>query len=612
MKNTSDSLLHYYKMFQKHLGARIYLIFALTMVAALFEGFGILMLLPLLQRLDTINNSVIEVQSVTIDNVTNSTDIGDYLLGFLNYLGLSDSIATVLVVIAISFIIKGALTFVALAYNANLTGQLLRELKSDLFTYYSQMQYGYYVSKDTGYFINVINEQVSRSMQSFSSFTQLGAHIVNTAVYLILAFLVAWRFGLMAVCAGIILLLIFRRLSAYVLSLSRLTAKENGHLSKLLIQTLQAFKYLTSTHQTPTLEKNVMTSIGNLTDYQVRSGISAGLTQSVREPIAVTLIMSILMLQIFFLGQSIEPILVSIVLFHRGLNSILAIQGARQTMLEYVGSMELVHEEIRMQYQYKEKDGPIKVGSLTQGIVFDNVYFSYNSKHNDIIQGISLKIPAKTSIALVGGSGAGKSTLVDLLTLMIKPRQGEVLIDSVSSEDIELESWRRQIGYVSQETIIFDDSIFNNICMGFESQDKGENLSDRIKKAAQQANISDYIESLPDGYQTLVGDRGIRLSGGQRQRLFIARELFREPKLLILDEATSALDSESERSIQESIDKLNGTMTVVIIAHRLSTIRNVDRIYVLDSGRLIEQGTYQQLRNKKDSKFSSLIAMQEL
>lgn len=612
MKNTSDSLLHYYKMFQKHLGARIYLIFALTMVAALFEGFGILMLLPLLQRLDTIDNSVIEVQTATKDNVTNSTDIGDYLLGFLDYLGLSDSIATVLVVIAVSFILKGVLTFGALAYNANLTGQLLRELKSDLFTHYSQMQYGHYVSKDTGYFINVINEQVSRSMQSFASFTQLGAHIVNTAIYLMLAFLVAWRFGLMAVCAGIILLLIFRRLSAYVLSLSRLTAKENGHLSKLLIQTLQAFKYLTSTHQTPTLEKNVMTSIGNLTDYQVRSGISAGLTQSVREPIAVTLIMSILMLQIFFLGQSIEPILVSIVLFHRGLNSILAIQGARQTMLEYVGSMELVYEEIRMQYQYKEKDGPIKVASLTQGIVFDNVYFGYNSKHNDIIQGISLKIPAKTSIALVGGSGAGKSTLVDLLTLMIRPRQGVVLIDSVPSKDIELESWRRQIGYVSQETIIFDDSIFNNICMGLESQDKGKNLSDRIKKAAQQANISDYIESLSDGYQTLVGDRGIRLSGGQRQRLFIARELFREPKLLILDEATSALDSESERSIQESIDKLNGTMTVVIIAHRLSTIRNVDRIYVLDSGRLIEQGTYQQLRNKKGSKFSSLIAMQEL
>jgi len=137
-------------------------------------------------------------------------------------------------------------------------------------------------------------------------------------------------------------------------------------------------------------------------------------------------------------------------------------------------------------------------------------------------------------------------------------------------------------------------------------------LAKRIREAAKQAHIAHFIETLPDGYDTLVGDRGVRLSGGQRQRLFIARELFRKPNLLILDEATSALDSESERAIQESIDELKGQITVVIIAHRLSTIRNVDRMYVFDQGKLVEQGEYEELRDADDSKFSKLVAMQAL
>ena len=172
-------------------------------------------------------------------------------------------------------------------------------------------------------------------------------------------------------------------------------------------------------------------------------------------------------------------------------------------------------------------------------------------------------------------------------------------------------SWRDLIGYVSQDNVIFDDTIANNISM-WKNFSKSNTVKNEIIEAAKKANIYDFIISLPNGFDTLVGDRGVMLSGGQKQRIFIAREIFRKPKLLILDEATSSLDSESEKSIQESIDSLKGKLTVIIVAHRLSTIKKVDQIYLLSKGKIIEQGRFDDLKNNSKSKFSKLVNLQDL
>ena len=610
MKNPLLDLPYYYKVFQVYLGARMYLVFLLTMFAALSEGFGILMLLPLLEGLAGADKS----QVPAIDELTKSqaSDVTNYMYDVLNYLGIGGSIVAILIVITIAFILKGILTFGALGYGAYLNGQLLRELKNKLFSNYSEMEYNYYASKDTGYFINIINEQTTRALQSFKSFTQLAGHVISTFVYLALACVVAWRFGLMALVAGIMILIVFKWLSEYVRQLSRMTASENGRLSKLLIQTLQAFKYLTATNQISPMKKIVSNSIGKLMDYQIRHDIARGFTFASREPIAVVLIMIVLIVQLIFFQQRVEPILVSIVLFYRGLNSILAIQGSWQTMLENIGSMELVDREFKNQSLHHEKDNAYEIGTIKKEIRLNKVCFSYDTSLDDVVKGVSLQIPVRTTVAFVGKSGAGKSTLVDILTLMFKPREGQVWIDGIDSNEINLASWRKQIGYVSQETAIFNDTIANNICLWSGNISKDKMLEERVRGAAHQAHLALFIEDLPNGYQTLVGDRGLRLSGGQRQRLFIARELFREPNLLILDEATSALDSESEKAIQQSIDELKGQTTGVIIAHRLSTIRNVDKIFVLDDGNLIEQGTYQELKDRKNSHFARSVEMQEL
>ncbi|RKT45544.1 ABC transporter ATP-binding protein [Thiocapsa rosea] len=601
-QNPIRDIPHYLRVYQSYLGARMYLVFALTLAAVFAEGLGLLMLLPLLQGMDT--------GAAADAEPTNG--IGKLLHDMLAGFGWADSTVAIILIITIAFIVKGSLLFGANAFNAVLRAQLLRELKGRLFDDYSRMSYRYYAERDTGYFINVINTQITQMLNSFRSLMQLGSQLVSAVIYIGLAFVVTWRFGLMALLIGLVLLFLFRWLSIYVRKLSRRSATENGHLSKLLIQFLNAFKYLTATGQAAHVRTTVMASIRRLTEYEMRRGIAESFTTAVREPITVVFIMLIVLVQMVALGQPLAPILVSILLFYRGLNTILSLQSSWLAALGQIGSLEMVRDEFAAQRRHKEPNSSRTLSDLSQGISLRNLHFSYAPELAPVLSNISLDIPVKTSVALVGESGAGKSTIVDLLTLMLKPDQGQVLIDSVPGDQVELSSWRRQIGYVSQETVIFDDTIANNICMWDGDTSTDSALLERVRSAARQAYIADFVESLTEGYQTLVGDRGVRLSGGQRQRLFIARELFREPNLLILDEATSALDTESERYIQESIDQLKGRITVIIIAHRLSTIRNVDYVYLFDRGRLVEHGPYQELRDTEDSRFGRLVALQSL
>ena len=613
MKNPARDILHYLRIFQTYLGRRMYLVFVLSLIAGLAESVGILMLLPLLQTLDTGGNTATTAPGGAAAPAAPDEPggISAAFSDMLTALGLQDT-GAVLLIITLAFIAKGALTFGTRGFNYYLAGQLSRRLKGRLFDAYSQMSYGYYASRNTGHFANLVNAQISRALQSFYNLTELGMSAVNALVYLAIAFALAWRFGAMALLAGVVLLALFRNLSGYVRELSRKSATEDGQLNKLLIQTLQGFKYLTATAQTGGLKRGIHASIGRLTGYQIRAGIASAFTDAVREPVIVIFIAAILWAQLVLLAQPLAPILVSILLFYRGLNALLSIQGGWQTALENIGSLELIDQEFTNQQRHREHGGACAIGPLSQGLRLQDVHYSYDPAIGDVIRGISLELPARASVALIGESGAGKSTLVDLLTLILKPRQGQVLIDGLPGQDIELTSWRRQIGYVSQEAVIFDDTIANNIGLWAGDPRQDDMFQRRILEAARQAHIAHFIETLPDGYDTLVGERGLRLSGGQRQRLFIARELFRGPRLLILDEATSALDSESERAVQQSIDELKGHITVVIIAHRLSTIRNVDRVYVLEKGQVVEQGGYQALRHREGSRLGQLVDMQAL
>jgi len=601
VKNPILDLFSYLKIFETYLSRKMYYIFLLTLISGMAESFGIVMLLPLFHSLDSGEL-----------NTSGSIGVPDFINELTIVLLKENSISLVLVFIAIAFIIKGLLMFAALGIKAYFRGQLLGELKSKLFDRYNRMSYIYYISRDTGHFINVINEQVTGSLQSFHHLTIFGIQFVQMTVYLSMGFVVAWHFGIMALTAGVVLIILFRRLNIFVRTLSRKTSYENGHLSKLIIQSLHAHKYLSATGQKFRLGKHVRYSIDKLVDYQIGSGVAGAFTGAIREPIAVVFILSLMAIQLVFIEQPLAPIMVSVLLFYRGLNSLLALQGSYQAVLVNIGSIELVHKEFLIQEQKESLNGPLSIDSLQNKIEFCNVSFGYDDSSENVIRNINLEIKALTSVALVGESGSGKTTIADLITLLLTPKSGEIIIDGVKSRELELDSWRHNIGYVSQDTVIFDDTIANNICLWSGEGDVNNNLESDIREAAGRAHIADFIETLSDGYQTIVGDRGIRLSGGQRQRLFIARELFRKPSLLILDEATSALDSDSEFEIQKSIESLKGQITTIIIAHRFSTIRNVDCVYVIKKGEIMESGSYKKLLNMSGSYFSKLAEKQKI
>jgi len=267
-------------------------------------------------------------------------------------------------------------------------------------------------------------------------------------------------------------------------------------------------------------------------------------------------------------------------------------------------SVARVFELMAIQPRVKEEKGAIALPPVQGEIAYRQVAFAYPESHDWVLKDLNFTVQPGEMLALVGASGAGKSSLVNLLPRFYDPQQGEILIDGTNIRHVTLNSLRRQIGIVPQETILFSGTIAENIAFG-----QPETSIEAVKEAAKVANAHQFISQLAQGYYTYVGERGMNLSGGQRQRIAIARAVLLDPKILILDEATSALDSESEALVQEALDRLLKERTVLIIAHRLATVRGADRIFVLEQGQIIEVGTHEQLLAQK-ARYAQFYAQQ--
>ena len=274
-----------------------------------------------------------------------------------------------------------------------------------------------------------------------------------------------------------------------------------------------------------------------------------------------------------------------------------------------LASMERVDKILLAENTITEPENPKHISRFEHQIEFRNVSFRYADKW--ILRNINLTIPKGKTVALVGQSGGGKSTLVDLIPRYYDVQEGEVLIDGINVKDVGINDLRQLIGNVNQEAILFNDSFRNNIAFSVAEDADRTDLDRRIAEAAKIANAYNFIMDSEHGMDTTVGDRGSRLSGGQRQRISIARAILKNPPILILDEATSALDTESERLVQDALERLMKTRTTIAIAHRLSTIKSADEIYVIHEGQIVERGTHDELL-QKDGYYKKLNDMQSL
>jgi subfamily B ATP-binding cassette protein MsbA len=315
---------------------------------------------------------------------------------------------------------------------------------------------------------------------------------------------------------------------------------------------------------------------------------------------------AVILIQVELLEGSLATIMLSLLFFYRGLTALTSIQTSYNQFLGFSGSIDNMKIFTKSLQASPEINGHDKVSSI-QNIEFKNLSFSYNKK-NTVLRNINLNIKPKQSIAFIGESGSGKTTLINLLAGLLKPGTGDLLINQKSIHSIELVNYRRRIGYITQEPIIFDDTLFNNVTLW--DQKNEENLT-RFREAIKKSQLKSFISDLPYKEEERLGNNGVTLSGGQKQRISIARELYKEVDILLMDEATSALDTKTEKNIQKSIDDLKGEYTIIMIAHRLSTVKNCDQIVLLDKGEIKAKGNYKTLI-ENSTEFATMISSQQL
>lgn len=592
-----SSLLGVLKLYRDLIGRRLYILVVLMPLSAVLESFGIALLLPLLQAMGGES-----------DQSSNASNI----LGIFEWTGISTEPYVLLTIIGIVFTAKACIKFASEGLLNFYTAKLMLRLKSRCIAGYSNMDHAAFASRNTGHYINIITTQIQRLAKSFGFTMHMAVHFISSLVFLAAAAAINWKFALVAVLGGLAITFPLQALNAKVRKISRETASEMSLLNKQLVQVIQTLKYLIATNRSERFLELIHSSCHRLFQHQYRTGLAHAFVSSIREPLSVLLVILLVTLQVYFFNQGLAPALVALLLLHRTTQAFMMTMGEYQKSMELSGSAELVHQEISLYTSNQEPRGDEIQPEFQASIEFKDVTFAYDPHEASTLSNITLTIPKNHTIALVGRSGAGKSTLADLVSLLIRPDTGSILIDGQDTRNIDPLTWRRQLGYVCQDTVIFDDTIAANICLDDHLYHHDDRCRERVHEAARQAFAADFINSLPMKYGTVVGDRGVRLSGGQRQRLFIARELYNSPNLLILDEATSALDGEAEMAIRDSLELLHHTVTVIVIAHRLATIKHADYIYVLDNGKIVEEGPYEALCGEQESIFRSMLETQSL
>ncbi|MDE0779910.1 MAG: ABC transporter ATP-binding protein, partial [Alphaproteobacteria bacterium] len=463
--------------------------------------------------------------------------------------------------------------------------------------------------QDTGHMINVLTNETRRCTGDMKVFGQVVVSLVYIAIYI--PTILSLQFNLMVAVMGMTIfgLIAARPLIESTRNLSIQATKQNSALASEFIQFVHAIPYLKATATLSNLRRHVRNHIKSVASLDLRMGLRTAILGGFKEPIAVIALLTYIVVEIEIYGGSLAEIAVVAFLLYRLLNQVLDLPSSFQRLNQLTGSINSVLSFSDNVANAAENDGVEKIHSINGSIQFTNVGFSHGE--TTILQNISLTIPQYQTIGIVGESGAGKTMFFNLLTGLLDAETGTIQVAGNDYRKLNRESLRRLIGYVPQDPVIINDTIANNI--GLYSCDPLQpECHNKIMAAAKAANCEEFLLNTKDGLNSLVGERGTRLSGGQRQRIAIARELFKDPELLIFDEATSALDGEAEAYVQDSIDKLHNDRTIVIIAHRLSTVRRCDNIYVFSKGTIIEEGSFDKLYADPKSTFRLMCERQSI
>jgi len=473
--------------------------------------------------------------------------------------------------------------------------ELVKEIRDLLYMHINTLSLGFFHARRSGEISSVIINDVEQMKATLSvSFQKLFVEPINILAFTLLLFIISWKLALIAVItlpvAGVVILNVGRSIRRK----SRRTQEKIASIMAILLETLSSVRIVKAF----VMEKEEIRKFTNesqkyfiLLFRRAKLDLLAGpITESLGVMIGVVLLWIGGMEVISKQGINAEDFIRFILILFSVLGPIKLLSNVNVRIQMGLASAERVFTLLDIKADIVDDPEAEEINVLEKSIEFKRVSFEYRNGDERVLDDLSFEIKKGEIVALVGPSGAGKSTIADLIPRFFDVKSGNILIDGKDIRKIKLHTLRNIMGIVSQDVILFNDTVANNIAYGM----KKFNIED-VKAAAEAANAADFIERMPSGYDSFVGDKGVKLSGGQKQRLAIARALLKNPPILIMDEATSALDTESEKKVQKAIAYLMQDRTALIIAHRLSTVQNASRILVLDKGRILEEGTHAEL-----------------
>ena len=568
---------------------RLFVWLALIVLASALEGVTLGLFLPIIAGADS------------------DSPLQQIFTSAFDYLGIQYTLPLALGAMTALYALRTALVVFQEVFVARQLAGLMVQIKSRMVDQLLRADYQYFTKRGVGYFNNAATVEFTNLTNAFDYCTRAMVAAGFTVTYVVLALVInpvlAIAFIVFAVPAYFLLRTAFR----LVQRVSVQNTENNSLLQSHLIQTLNGFKYFKATAS----KRGIWRAVSSAIDQQGRLLFEQRRLESlVRNGIdlmTVLLIVALLLYYVEIVGTAFVEMVFMLVILRRTATFAQNTQTSFQRFLEFSGSVRLFQGlgvELSKNEEVFESDADAPDFDLP--IRLDNVSFGYDGS-SPVLDGVSLVIPPKRKVAFVGVSGAGKTTLATMLTGILRPTSGVISIGGVPYSRINQAKLREGIGYVTQESVIFDDTVRNNVSLW----DDDGTSPEKVRPAAKVAHASEFIEDLPHGYDTLLGDNGMKISGGQRQRVSIARELYKDARVLIFDEGTSALDTESEQIIQQNIDELRDNTTLILIAHRLSTVRNSDMIFVLEGGRVVEQGTYDYLY-AMGGRFTEMVDQQAL
>lgn len=592
-----DSFWGYLNFYYGITGNKLLVYLALSLLVSLMDGLGLAMFIPLLEFVGNPNK-----------NVNSKESLGQlhYVIDFASSLGFKLTLTTVLGMLVTLFSFKGLLRFIQINFYSKMRQSFFMKVRNELLRRLERLSYSGFLELDAGKIQNTFSGEVGRLFTGMTAFFNTTQYFFMLSTYIFLAFMANYKFAVLVLVGSMISNLIYRKIYKRTKRASLDLTKRSVAASNYTIQAIHNFKYLKSTNSFLKYAERLQNVIMKFERLNRNMGKMKAISLSMKEPIIIFIVSAVILIQINLMGTGLNTIILSLFLFYRALTFLGQIQSDWQIFIENIGGMYAVCATAKQMQESSEVMGSAPFTGLKKHIVLRNVDLYYD--RTKALDKCNLKVPVNQTIALIGESGSGKTTIANVIAGLFAPDSGEVLVDDIPLTKYDLNSYRSRIGYISQESVIFNDTIFNNIT--FWSSPTPENVA-RFHQVLERASLTDFVNSLPDKELTNVGDNGFLISGGQKQRISIARELYKDCEILILDEATSALDSETERIIQENIENLHGSYTMIVIAHRLSTIKEADIIYLLEDGKVSASGTFPEMISKS-SRFKKMVSFQSV